>query len=581
MASTSKGKVCYYEVLGGLDRKCGPDDIKKEYRKLALKMHPDKAHLNGMSTEEATQKFQTIQEAYSVLSDPQERAWYDSHREQILRGDDEPGEDPFKTKINLYKYFSASCFRGYGDAAGGFFAVYADLFRSIDHEEEEWEDADEDHVAMPTFGVSTSEWSDVNAFYKAWNDFFSRKAFGHADKWNIRDAPNRQTRRAMEQENKKARQAAKKEFNAEVRQVVQFVYKRDPRVIARQKQQMKETADKKQREQTEKEEKKAAEAKEKFERKEAARLEEEVRWKEVEADRERRKAMGVAVSDSEEEEKEVQGYYCQPCHKTFKSEKAFKNHTMSKKHKEIVAKIAAEQSSEAEEEEESLQDESSSEDGSCQPCPKQPAKGAAAKKDASSSSADSSDDDSSSEDDFVARFAATKKEKKQRAFSPPSREEPKAEESAKTKAAEDSSGSESDADAKISADDAPRGSSKKAQKKDKQKAVLLEKKAEKESVQELVKNVKKAQQAEKNGDAPPEDKVAAAPELGPAPKSAAQKKGKKQNYEPDPDSYMCGVCGEDFPSKSKLFQHVRDKGHAVFKEVPPEPAAGKKGKKKR
>jgi len=578
MASTAKGKTCYYELLG-VDRKCGPDEIKKEYRKAALKMHPDKAHLNGISVEEATQKFQGIQEAYSVLSDPQERAWYDSHREQILRGDDEPGEDPFKTKINLYKYFSAGCFRGYGDAAGGFFAVYADLFRSIDHEEEEWEDADDEHIAMPAFGSSTSEWADVNAFYRAWNDFFSRKAFGHADKWNLRDAPNRQTRRAMEQENKKARQVAKKEFNAEVRQVVQFVYKRDPRVIARQKQQMKEAADKKQREQVEKEAKKAADAKEKLERTEAARLEEEARWKEVQADREKRKTMGQTVSDSEEEEEEVQGFVCQPCHKTFKSEKAFKNHCLSKKHKECVAKFAAEMSSDEEGEEESSEESSSSDEGPAPKVAEQSGKGASAKKPDSSSSGEGSSSDDSSEDDFIARFAA---KKKQPAFSPPSREEPNAKESAKAKAADGSDDSERDEGAKASADaDAPRGSSKKAQKKEQQKAALLEKKAEKESVQELVKSAKKAQHAENNGDVPPEVEVVAVPVAAPVPKSASQKKGKNQNYVPDPDSHMCGVCGADFPSKSKLFQHVREKGHAVLKEAPPEPVAGKKGKKKR
>lgn len=598
MASSSKGKVCYYELLN-LDRKCEPDQIKKEYRKLALKMHPDKAHLTGLSIEEATQKFQVIQEAYSVLSDPQERAWYDSHREQILRGDDEPGEDPFKTKINLYRYFSASCFRGYGDAAGGFFAVYADLFRSIDKEEEEWEDADEDHVWKPAFGESTGEWADVNAFYKSWNDFFSRKAFGHADKWNLRDAPNRQTRRAMEQENKKARQVAKKEFNAEVRQVVQFAYKRDPRVIARQKHQKKESADKIQREASEKEGKKAADAKEKEERKEASRLEEEARYKEVQDNKARRKDRGEDVSDSEEEEQETQGWFCEPCHKTFKSEKAFKNHTMSKKHKELVAKFIAEQSSEEEEEEEEeSSDESSSDE---EPAPKAGGKassGAPAKKGGSSDSEEgSSDDATSSEEDFVARFAAKKKQP-QPAFSPPSREEPKAKEAAKAaakqrwleseaaKAAKGSSESESDLDAEMLAATKLEVSSKKAQKKEKQKAALLEKKAEKESVQELVKNVKKAQQAEKNGEEVPEDAAAAAPAaapaLKPAPKPAAQTKGKKQNYEPDPDGHVCGVCGEDFPSKSKLFQHVRDKGHAVFKEGPPEPeAVGKKGKKKR
>ena len=37
--------------------------------------------------EEATRRFGEIQQAYEVLSDPQERAWYDGHREAILRGE--------------------------------------------------------------------------------------------------------------------------------------------------------------------------------------------------------------------------------------------------------------------------------------------------------------------------------------------------------------------------------------------------------------------------------------------------------------------------------------------------------------
>jgi len=78
-------KQCYYALLD-LERTCAPEEIKRSYRKLALKWHPDKAAINALSDKEATAKFQAIQEAYSTLSDPQERAWYDSHREQILYG---------------------------------------------------------------------------------------------------------------------------------------------------------------------------------------------------------------------------------------------------------------------------------------------------------------------------------------------------------------------------------------------------------------------------------------------------------------------------------------------------------------
>jgi curved DNA-binding protein CbpA len=73
---------CHYEVLG-VSQEANDEELKKSYRKLALKWHPDK---NPDNLEEAHKQFQVIQAAYDVLSDPQERAWYDKHRDQILMG---------------------------------------------------------------------------------------------------------------------------------------------------------------------------------------------------------------------------------------------------------------------------------------------------------------------------------------------------------------------------------------------------------------------------------------------------------------------------------------------------------------
>ena len=61
----------YYEVLG-IDRNANSDDIKKAYRKLALKYHPDKNH-----DTKAAEIFREINEAYSVLSDTEKRSQYD------------------------------------------------------------------------------------------------------------------------------------------------------------------------------------------------------------------------------------------------------------------------------------------------------------------------------------------------------------------------------------------------------------------------------------------------------------------------------------------------------------------------
>ncbi|XP_071974547.1 dnaJ homolog subfamily B member 14 [Engystomops pustulosus] len=61
----------YYEVLG-VSKDAGEEDLKKAYRKLALKFHPDKNHAPG-----ATEAFKKIGNAYAVLSNPEKRRQYD------------------------------------------------------------------------------------------------------------------------------------------------------------------------------------------------------------------------------------------------------------------------------------------------------------------------------------------------------------------------------------------------------------------------------------------------------------------------------------------------------------------------
>ncbi len=65
-------KQCYYEVLS-VQKNCSEGELKKAYRRMAMKFHPDR----NPDSKEAEAKFKEVKEAYEVLSDPQKRAAYD------------------------------------------------------------------------------------------------------------------------------------------------------------------------------------------------------------------------------------------------------------------------------------------------------------------------------------------------------------------------------------------------------------------------------------------------------------------------------------------------------------------------
>ena len=99
----------YYEVLG-VDKKASADEIKRAYRRMAIKYHPDK----NPGDKEAEAKFKECAEAYEVLSDTEKRQRYDQFGHEGLRG---AGMHDF-SRMNVEDIFSMF---GFEDFFGGIF----------------------------------------------------------------------------------------------------------------------------------------------------------------------------------------------------------------------------------------------------------------------------------------------------------------------------------------------------------------------------------------------------------------------------------------------------------------------------
>ena len=188
--------------------------------------------------EATTQHFADVQSAYDILSDPQERAWYDSHRDAILRDENDVSGEHYNhhvritTADEILRVFAR--FRGsidFSDADVGFFGVLRGLFDTLAREEELACGLEGvEPIQYPSFGHAKDPWEDVvRPFYATWNGFATKKSFSWEDVHRFSEAPDRRVRRMMEKENKRFRQVGVREFNDAVRSLVAFVKKRDPR----------------------------------------------------------------------------------------------------------------------------------------------------------------------------------------------------------------------------------------------------------------------------------------------------------------------------------------------------------------
>ncbi|CAO2841568.1 unnamed protein product, partial [Amaranthus hypochondriacus] len=228
------------------------DQIKKSYRDVALKYHPDKqaALLLAEKSEAAKQvkkeeienHFKAIQEAYELLIDPQRRRIYDS-------------TDEFDDEI------PTDC------APQNFFKVFGPAFMRNSR----WSVTQ----PAPLLGDDDTPLDEVDRFYNFWYSFKSWREFPHADEFDLEQAESRDHKRWMERQNAKLSEKARKEEYVRIRTLIDNAYKRDPRIVRR-----------KELEKAEKQRKKQAKfLAKKLQEEEAARAAEEEKRKKEEEER--------------------------------------------------------------------------------------------------------------------------------------------------------------------------------------------------------------------------------------------------------------------------------------------------------
>ncbi|KAI9891591.1 MAG: hypothetical protein M1814_002525 [Vezdaea aestivalis] len=327
-------KRCYYDLLQ-VDIGAPDEEIRKAYKKRALELHPDR---NYGDVDNATKLFTQIQAAYEVLSDPQEKAWYDSNREAILRGFDK--SDPGISKANISVTTAQDVLElltknngraRFADDSAGAFDMFINFFAKLaDEEVEACSYLGEETPDLPGFGKANADWDEtVRPFYHNWSRFLTSKTYSWKDTYRLSDAPNRVSRREMEKRNKRNREQAVAEFNDAVRTLVAFVKKRDPRVkrqtlsdetLAQQQRQAAKTQSARSRASNQ------------------AKLDCQIVPDWCQSSNTDNGKEGSVVGLEDEESEDIV-FECLVCNKVFKSENQVRGHEKSRKHVRLEADI--------------------------------------------------------------------------------------------------------------------------------------------------------------------------------------------------------------------------------------------------
>lgn len=380
-------KICYYELLD-VQPTANDNDLKKAYRKKALQYHPDK---NPDNIDEATEIFARVRAAYEVLSDAQERAWYDSHKQQILNDDPIGANDDgtFEYEVDasitgvtteeLLMFFNSALYTRLDDTPAGLYQIAGRVFAKLakdevvngrklglerfnlyqdDNFEQDinslgYKRATKMHISnyktcadrslFPPFGESTTEYELLKDFYKKWSEFSTLKSFSWKDEYMYSKTYDRRTKREIKKRNDKARQQAKNEYNKTVKRYVTFIKKLDRR--------MKDGAKKAEEMKRCKERQRQKDLRDTYLADKANNLPEfKIQsWQAIEEEnleeleKEYNEAdQTVKNNDEDDLEDEYIVYDCFICNKRFKSEKQLANHMNTKLHRKNVSNIQRE-----------------------------------------------------------------------------------------------------------------------------------------------------------------------------------------------------------------------------------------------
>lgn len=431
----------------------------------------------------------------------------------------------------------------FSDSSSGFFTILRNTFDTLAKEEAltcDWEGLE--RIDYPSFGHARDNYERVvRPFYAVWNGFATRKPFSWKDVYRYSDAPDRRVRRMMEKENKRSRDDAIREFNETIRSLVQFVRKRDPRYIPNT--------------QTEAERQKVIRdaATAQAARARAANNAKAAQQGPIPLWTQKDGPIEEEISDEEEEKQPEEQLECVVCRKTFKSEKQFEAHERSKKHLKAVHQLQREMRSENQVL--NLDSEDAGEIREVFDSVIEVAKDnnePGTRPSGASGGLDAREDPDNSV--FSRKHLNASPDYKAKAYAAKADISAPASDDASTSSTDDDYASRDTIEQRILGN---------TERPDTGLSTLQF------ATDDLTQKLAKGSPSDNKQDA------ASQPKLGKA-KAKRAKKAAQQNTTPSAVQFKCVACNAGFPSKTSLFLHIKDFGHAQ-----PVPKAVKGGKGKR